>query len=349
MHPLVSVVVPIYNAEKYLVRCIESLRNQTLKELEIILVNDGSKDSSLAICKEYAAADSRVVLIDKVNGGVSAARNDGLRAAKGDFVGFVDPDDWVNPEMYAEMLAAIVSSQAEICVCNYLKEIDGKTEYMLMEQKGVVPKEAVVDKIVANIIAKPSFGSGETDIMGSVWRLLVKRDFLQKENIHFDEDVSFMEDLLFCVEAFLKCNCAVIHEGAFYHYEVYDASVVNSYKADFFEKQQIIFLKLMDLVKREGQLDALKQRLDNRYVIIALLSFANVVHKDNPKLLGQKLAVMDAICRDERLVGILERMDLSIIEMRKKWEIVLMKRKASRTLYGYYKLLNKAKSILKKR
>ena len=349
MHPIVSVVVPIYNAEKYLVRCIESLRNQTLKELEIILVNDGSKDSSLSICKGFTAADSRVVLIDKANGGVSSARNYGLQAAKGAFVGFVDPDDWVNPEMYEEMLAAIVSSQAEICMCNYLKEIDGKTEYMVMEQKGVVPKDAVVDIIVANIIAKSSFSAGETDIMGSVWRLLVKRDFLQKEKIQFDEDVSFMEDLLFCVEAFLKCNCAVIHEGAFYHYEVYDASVVNSYKADFFEKQQIIFLKLMDLVKRQGQLAALKQRLDNRYVIIALLSFANEVHKDNPKRIGQELAALDAICRDERLIGILHRMDLSNIEMRKKWEVVLMKRKASRTLYGYYKLLNTAKSILKKR
>lgn len=348
MHPLVSIVVPIYNAEKYLSRCIESLINQTLKELEIILVNDGSKDNSLAICREYAAADSRVVLIDKANGGVSAARNEGLRVSKGDFVGFVDPDDWVDIEMYKEMHAAAVSVEAEICMCNYVKEIGGRTEPIVMARSGIVEKEAVLDEILANIIAKPSFRSGETDIMGSVWRLLVKRDFLQKENISFYEDVDFMEDLLFCVEIFLECNRVVIHKGAFYHYEVHGDSAVSSYKTGFYEKQQATFLKLTNLVERKGQLSSLKQRLDNRYIVIALLALANELHKDNPKSFGQKIAVIDTICRDERLAGILKRMDFQGIEIRKKWELKLMKRKASRTFYGYYKLLNRVKRILGK-
>ena len=117
MKPMVSIIVPVYNAAPYLNQCIDSLTNQTLKEIEIILINDGSTDDSLVVCGALAAKDDRIRLIDKPNGGVSEARNDGLRAAVGDYVGFVDPDDWVDTEMYERMLSALTTAQADICMC----------------------------------------------------------------------------------------------------------------------------------------------------------------------------------------------------------------------------------------
>ena len=345
---MVSIIVPIYNAAPYLEQCIKSLMNQTLKEIEIILVNDGSTDESLSVCEAFAATDERIILIDKKNNGVSEARNDGLCIAKGTYVGFVDPDDWVDKDMYENMSVAAIGADADICMCNYVKENDGSTVPVLMKQSGTIEKEAILTKIAANVIAKPSFRSGETDIMGSVCRLLIRREFLVLENIWFDKDVAFMEDLLVCMEAFLKCERIIIDEGAYYHYRVHDSSTVNSFKPHFYAKQKQAFGKLKALLEKENKSAEFKQRMDNRYILIALLSLANEAHKDNPDSLVIKIRVVGQILGDEALADILKRMDFSMLESRKKLEFTMMKKEAKWFLYLYYRLFNKLKAALGK-
>ncbi|HCI64916.1 MAG TPA: glycosyl transferase, partial [Clostridiales bacterium] len=107
MNPLISVIVPVYRVEAFLPRCLDSIRGQTYKNLEIILVDDGSPDNCGKICDEYAEMDSRIRVIHKKNGGLSSARNAGLDVAVGDYIGFVDSDDWIAPEMYETLLGAI--------------------------------------------------------------------------------------------------------------------------------------------------------------------------------------------------------------------------------------------------
>lgn len=104
--PKVSIVVPVYNVERQLARCINSLRTQTIEKVEIILVNDGSTDKSLEICRYFAELDRRIKVIDKPNGGVSSARNKGIELAQGEYIGFVDPDDWIEPDMYRSIYLA---------------------------------------------------------------------------------------------------------------------------------------------------------------------------------------------------------------------------------------------------
>ena len=348
MKPMVSIIVPVYNAARYLNQCINSLTNQTLNEIEIILINDGSTDESLAVCIELAATDGRIRLIDKLNGGVSEARNDGLRAATGDYVGFVDPDDWVDEDMYERMLATLSGAQADICLCNYVKETKDSTFPVLLKQSGIIEKDAILDEIVSNVIAKPNFRSGETDIMGSVCRLLIRRELLEKENIWFDKEVAFMEDLLVCIEAFLKCERIAIDAGAYYHYRVHECSTVMAYKPHFYQRQKQAFAKLQALLMRDGKAAALALRMMNRYIIIALLSLANEAHKDNSAQFREKIANIDTILEDEDLTAILEKMDLNAVESRKKMELNLMKRKASVTLYFYYSVFNKIKAVLGK-
>ena len=101
---MISVIVPVYNCERFLDRCVESLVAQTCSEIEILLVNDGSKDGSLAVCRKWEARDKRVIVIDRPNGGVSAARNAGLDRARGDYIAFVDSDDWIDSTMYEKLL-----------------------------------------------------------------------------------------------------------------------------------------------------------------------------------------------------------------------------------------------------
>ena len=348
MKPRVSIIVPVYNAAPYLNQCVDSLTNQTLKEIEIILVNDGSTDDSLAICQALAAADDRIRLIDKLNAGVSEARNDGLRAATGEHVGFADPDDWVDADMYERMLTTLTSANADVCMCNYVKETKEGTEPVLMKQNGIIDKDAILGDIVANIIAKPSFKSGETDIMGSVWRLLIRKSLLEKERIWFDKHLGFMEDLLVCIETFLRSARIAIDKGAYYHYRVHGNSVVNSYKTAFYSSQLHAFNKLKALVESEGKVTELAERLDRRYIIIALLSLANEAHKSNPQSLSNKIRNIRTILTDPTLKTILDRMDFSEVETRKKLELTLMKREASATLYFYYSLFNRLKARLGK-
>ncbi|WP_195929951.1 glycosyltransferase [Clostridium sp. 1001270J_160509_D11] len=119
--PKISIIVPIYNVEKYLTNCIDSILNQTFKDFELILVNDGSTDNSFEICKHYKDIDDRICIIDKKNGGLSSARNAGLDIAKGEYIGFVDSDDYIHPQMYELLYNQIIKNKADISMCEFKK------------------------------------------------------------------------------------------------------------------------------------------------------------------------------------------------------------------------------------
>ena len=135
--PKISVIVPVYKVEKYLKRCVDSIINQTYRNLEIILVDDGSPDSCPAMCDKFAEKDSRIIVIHKENGGLSDARNAGLDIAKGEYFGFVDSDDYISPIMYETLLNRILSDKSELAVCEYVRVYDSdereKSEKTLQE------------------------------------------------------------------------------------------------------------------------------------------------------------------------------------------------------------------------
>lgn len=119
MNPLVSIIVPIYNADDFLIRCLDSVENQTYSNLEIILINDGSTDNSLKICNRYALKDNRIVLIDKENEGVSIARNIGIQNARGDYLAFLDADDWIAPNYIEQLMSPFENENVDISICGY--------------------------------------------------------------------------------------------------------------------------------------------------------------------------------------------------------------------------------------
>ena len=128
MDPIISIIVPIYNVGKYLPRCIESILNQTFNNFELILVNDGSTDNSGVICDDYAKKDTRIKIVHKSNGGVSSARNAGLYVAKGEYIGFVDPDDYIDKNMYEKLYRLCVDNNSDIAICRFNREINGKIQ-----------------------------------------------------------------------------------------------------------------------------------------------------------------------------------------------------------------------------
>ena len=204
--PKISVIVPVYKVEKTLDKCVESIIGQTYKNLEIILVDDGSPDNCPAMCDGWAEKDSRIRVIHKENGGVSSARNAALDIATGDCIGFVDSDDWIEPEMYSSLIQKISESGKNIALCSYYAvEISGeRNECRCVADKEVLDKDDYFRFIVLG-------GDG-----GYIWNRLYDADILKE--VRFDEDIWYSEDLLFNFKTAQKSNGAAILDKIEYNY-----------------------------------------------------------------------------------------------------------------------------------
>ena len=204
--PKISVIVPVYKTEGLLDRCVESIVGQTYKNLEIILVDDGSPDNCPAMCDEWAEKDSRIRVIHKENGGVSSARNAALDIATGDYIGFVDSDDWIEPEMYSSLIQKISESGKNIALCSYYAvEISGER----YECRCVVDKEVLDKDDYFRFIVHGGDG-------GYIWNRLYDADILKE--VRFDEDIWYSEDLLFNFKTAQKSNGAAILDKIEYNY-----------------------------------------------------------------------------------------------------------------------------------
>ncbi|MBR5282462.1 MAG: glycosyltransferase [Alistipes sp.] len=186
---LISIIVPVYNTEKYLDRCIQSILAQTYTDFELLLVDDGSTDSSGAICDKYAAEDSRVKVFHKENGGVSSARNFGLDKARGEWIGWVDSDDYIAPNMYKHLLNAAITENADIAYCDYA-DIDGdlisKIEYPESDNGKV--------EFISNYFRMP---------ISALWVTLVKTSLYVNNIIKFPEENYYGEDFLVTSKLYL--------------------------------------------------------------------------------------------------------------------------------------------------
>jgi glycosyltransferase involved in cell wall biosynthesis len=200
MNHLLSVIVPVYNVELYIERCIESIINQTYKNLEIILVNDGSKDDSGKICDLYAQKDSRIKVIHQINKGLSGARNSGMQYSTGDFIAYVDSDDWLELDMYNDLMNLINENNLEIIECDIQRTTHEKIEKnskLLIENN---------EQAALRILENKSF---------SVFRRIYKKELI--ENIPFKENFVY-EDMMFTSELLCKINNIGYFNKAYYNY-----------------------------------------------------------------------------------------------------------------------------------
>lgn len=202
----ISVIVPVYNSELYISDCIESIIGQTHKELEIILVDDGSTDRAGAICDEYAARDHRISVIHQSNAGVSGARNMGLRRATGEWISFIDSDDTLDSDMYELLLQLAKEYDADIVHCGY-KHIVGK-EIRLVHDTRKIIQQKTEDALKCLV--------GGHLFVGSLWNKLYKRELT--DNLQFRTDLKINEDILFNFELFRKAKVSVFADYAKYNY-----------------------------------------------------------------------------------------------------------------------------------
>ena len=219
--PLISVIIPIYNMERYLARCLDSVLNNTYRNLELICVDDGSKDRSLEILREYEAKDSRIIVIAKENGGVSSARNAGLDRMTGQFVTFIDPDDFVHPQYVELLYAALLEGRTGVAICGN-KTVDANTSAGNPESYSITPDAIYVCPLVRLFRTQ--------ELRAYCWGKLICREWVK--NVRFCEELSLAEDTTFVAELYEKGNLngAAVLEYPLYYYFLREDSAVRTAK-----------------------------------------------------------------------------------------------------------------------
>lgn len=236
MFPLISVIIPVYNGGKYLQECIKSLLGQSLYNCEFIFVNDGSNDNSVDIIRSYIKKDKRITLINQKNQGVSQARNTGIASAKGEYIGFVDSDDYVDLDMYKELYKQIQNEGCEVIISNFEEELNGNKyirKYSLKENK-VLDKNYIENEIFPFFLRE--------DSLNTVCNKLYKKSIIDENNIRFPKGLPLGEDGIFNMIYFSKCNSCKYIDYTGYHYrEVHGSATRNLYKHDYFQRELDVY------------------------------------------------------------------------------------------------------------
>ena len=224
--PLISVIIPAYNTEAYLARCLDSVLAQTLTDFELLLINDGSTDGTAAVADRYAEADSRVKVIHKENGGVSSARNRGLEVARGEFITFVDSDDIVLPTYLEKLHTALCETGADLSVVNW-NELDGKLAYQLSEPCMIFSPDSL----------------SNLNLLYTCWAHMFRRSSMIVAR--FAEDIQYGEDTLFTIQNFCSSprNTLAALEDHLYEY---DRSNPHAATAQNFRKERLSMLEALD-------------------------------------------------------------------------------------------------------
>lgn len=215
---LISVIVPVYNSEKYVNRCIDSILNQTYENLEVILVDGGSSDGSLKICETWAEKDNRIKVAREKTSTVAAARNLGISYATGDYIAFVDNDDWLRPEMYDTMMGLAALEKADVTVCKFIN-VDHKYNRINIKE---INLNAENFKNPIYFFLNNNSKNGHEKIIGCCNRLLIKKELLEK--VKFDESLKFGENILFVLNLIKHAKkIAISNEYLYNHFN--DSSV----------------------------------------------------------------------------------------------------------------------------
>lgn len=269
---LVSVIVNIYNEEAYLSECIESILNQTYKNIEIILVDDGSSDSSPLICKEYAKKDARIRVVCQANGGLVSARKAGLRESAGEYVAYVDGDDWVEPEMYEDMIAHAVRHGADIVASGHKEEMDGQVVEVLQNTVpcGVYSGGRVVNDIYATMLYSGKFS--QFGIFTFLWNKLFRRPVLFENQMSVDGRIFIGEDAACVYPCLLDSKVVCVTDSAHYHYRQRVNSSVKT-RGDSqldVQKLSILYQYLRRRFRESEQAELLLPQLD--FFLLSLLT-----------------------------------------------------------------------------
>ena len=238
-NPLVSVLVPVYNIERYIGLCLESIIRQTYANLEIIVVDDGSTDRSGEICDLYALKDSRIKVIHKENGGLVSARKAAINVASGEYIGYVDGDDWIGEGFYSALLSAIQQTDSDAVIAGFSRELFSKTARIENALPIGIYEGKSLEKLYSSMISYDDFfRHGVTTYL---WNKLFRAEIIKDCQISVDERISIGEDGAAVYPALLKCKRICITDNCSYHYRQREDSMLKR-TSSFFKESKSLFI-----------------------------------------------------------------------------------------------------------
>ena len=319
---LISVIVTAYNIENYLPKCMDSLLKQSYHKLEIILVDDGSTDGTPEICDSYAAKSDKITVIHKENGGPSAARNSGLEVARGDYIGYVDGDDFIEPDMYKDMLQACLGSGAQIAICAYREIGEGSRELISTGNVIELSRQEALEWYIS--------GHEQYHIYHSVWSKLFARELLF--DITFEEGRK-SEDIMYTTKALVKASKCVFLDTQYYNYVLdRQGSIMNSKLQERRFRDEIPFWKEQIAYLKDAGMQELSQKANYRFYRNMLFYYIDFEDRGMPAaakelaglLKAEKRLIEEIYEKDFVSTGDKARMKLFLLSPKVYYHIVKM-------------------------
>lgn len=271
----VSVILPVYNAENYIQKCIESILNQSYSNIELIIVNDGSVDNSKIIIDEYSELDERIKKFHIDNSGPSFARNLGIDSAVGEFILFVDADDYINRNMIKE-LVSMINDESDLVICGYKSDFPDRTEskrldYDFMENNHLNKKQFLEH---FGVLFRYYY-------INYPWNKLYRTSIIIENRIQFDNSIKWGEDLIFNLEYFKYCNAFSFVKKDLYVYNQNNvSSITSNYNKFFFENQSVMYRKTIEFLDSElAYTDRNKEIINSRIADVIIASLIHLVNK----------------------------------------------------------------------
>lgn len=335
MKPRVSVILPIYKVEKYLDRCMHSLLNQTLKDIEIIMVDDGSPDNSPTMCDQYAKEDSRVKVIHKQNAGLGFARNSGLEIATGDYIAFVDSDDFVSVTAFEILLKVALEENADYVMCGY-KSVRNNicvSEHKDVDQKMVMEVPDCYNVLRGMIGIDPDSEYSYRHNY-SVWHGIYKNTLFTEGGIRFCSERDLIsEDLIFHLSLIPLCRKIVIIPDLLYNYCLNDNSLTTTYRKGRFEAVLKLWKVSVGMVASTS-LEDMKIRLDYLLLDVTLSAISYEVRYNK----NNALDVLKTISANDEVHLLLDSYPIHRLCRKHYLFFSLLKRKAYKTIYCLLKI-----------
>ncbi len=273
---LISIIVPIYNVEKYIMKCVESILGQTYRNLQIILVDDGSTDKSGEICDRYALLDSRIEVIHQKNGGLVKARKAGLEMAVGDYTGFVDGDDYIEATFYEHLLEVMEASAADFVHMGFVYEKNGSgLLYTLPSKIIITDSDDRIGLIKKHVIA---IGLGEDIWYPSIWAKLFRTSFIRDCYFCVPDNQSYGEDLLTFCRCILESKKFILEPGAEYHYLFRNDSISKKWSINRFWQESNLYNELCNIWKEYCCYEQMMDHMD-KYLYLRMIICMNEINQ----------------------------------------------------------------------
>lgn len=300
---LISIIIPVYNAEKYLVRCINSVLAQTYLNLQIILIDDGSTDHSFDICQDFEQKDTRIEIYHTENRGSVAARKLGLKISKGSYIGFVDADDYVEPEMFYELLQIIIDSDFDFVHSGYIEESPTKQEVVCRFEDKIIETRTTEDK--AEFLRKYIFEGNEgRSISPSLWSKLFKAEFIKRCFGDLPDQQQYGEDFICLCKCILESHHFILYKKAWYHYIVNENSLSHMGYYHNMIKEIHLWHYLLDMLEEYQYIDILETSINyfQKKRMMALIirdgcwkkNIIRFYFKDIEQIIGKKIVIFGA-------------------------------------------------------